>query len=206
MAQLVPVTEPGSPLERLIAAGIIEPAEEPTKVQSYRLIGYENRILAKEDFNDDKKDAGEIGAGHTVTAVYELVPGGAAAEAVANVDKLEYQTEARPSDAAKRSNDLLTLKLRYKEPDGIESRLLRFPVADKDQQVGAAGDDFEFAAAVGAFGMLLRGSANKGTASYATVLELAQAGLGGDKEGYRREFVELVKKAAAADRGQAAEQ
>jgi Ca-activated chloride channel family protein len=171
----------------------------PAKVQAYRLIGYENRMLAKEDFNNDKKDAGEIGAGHTVTALYELVPAGAAAaaEATASVDKLEYQTESRSSDAAQRSNDLLTLKLRYKEPDGAEGRLLKFPVADREQQIGAAGDDFEFAAAVAGFGMLLRGSAHKGPASYATVLELAQASLGADKEGYRREFVELVKKAAA---------
>ena len=167
----------------------------PAKVQAYRLIGYENRILAKEDFNDDKKDAGEIGAGHTVTALYEVVPAGAAAEPRPSVDQLEYQAERAVPAAAATSNDLLTLKLRYKEPEGAESRLLKFRVADKDQQIGAAGDDFEFAAAVAAFGMLLRHSAHKGAATFPVVLELAQGGLGADKEGYRHEFIELVKKA-----------
>jgi Ca-activated chloride channel family protein len=171
----------------------------PARVQSHRLIGYENRILAKEDFNNDKKDAGEIGAGHTVTALYEVVPAGAtgavAPEQPSDVDKLEYQTETQPNEAAARSSDLLTLKLRYKEPEGSESRLLKFPVPDRDQQIGAAGNDFEFAAAVAAFGMLLRNSAHQGAANYSVVLELAQGGLGADKEGYRREFIELVKRA-----------
>src|SRR5262249_18394407 len=155
-----------------------------------RLIGYENRILAKEDFNNDKKDAGEIGAGHTVTALYEIVPAGAGsapgtpADASPQVDKLEYQSEPQPNLAAAKSNDLLMLKLRYKEPDGDTSKLLKFPVADANQQIAAAGNDFQFATAVAAFGMLLRNSAHKGAATYGSVLELAQASLGADKEGY----------------------
>ncbi len=167
----------------------------PAKVQSYRLIGYENRLLAKEDFNDDRKDAGEIGAGHTVTALYEIVLAGSASASPPPVDKLEYQSEAQPNDAAAKSADLLTLKLRYKEPDGDTSKLLKFPVADSSQTIAAAGDDFEFAAAVASFGMLLRNSGHKGAANYATVLELAQAGRGDDKEGYRREFIQLVETA-----------
>jgi Ca-activated chloride channel homolog len=167
----------------------------PAKVQAYRLIGYENRVLAKEDFNDDKKDAGEIGAGHTVTALYEVTPVGTTTEQARVVDKLEYQAEAAPQNVAVLSDDLLTLKLRYIEPDGTESRLLKFRVADKDQQIGVAGDDFEFAAAVAAFGMLLRHSAHKGATTFPMVLEIAQGGLGADREGYRHEFIELVKKA-----------
>jgi Ca-activated chloride channel family protein len=167
----------------------------PAKVQAYRLLGYENRVLAKEDFNDDKKDAGEIGAGHTVTALYEVTPAGVTTEQPRGVDKLEYQAEATPRDVAARSDDLLTLKLRYKEPEGTVSRLLKFRVADKDQEIGVAGDDFEFAAAVAAFGMLLRHSAHKGAATFPMVLEIAQGGLGADHEGYRHEFIELVKKA-----------
>ncbi|HEY4310313.1 MAG TPA: von Willebrand factor type A domain-containing protein [Pirellulales bacterium] len=167
----------------------------PGRVQSYRLIGYENRVLAKEDFNNDKKDAGEIGAGHTVTALYEVVPTGAPGVQGDSVDKLEYQSNPTPNVAAAQSNDLLTLKLRYKEPDGSESKLLKFPVADQSQTIAAAGDDFEFAAAVAAFGMLLRHSAHDGTANYGMVLELAEGGLGVDKENYRHEFLELVKQA-----------
>ncbi|HEY4312593.1 MAG TPA: VWA domain-containing protein [Pirellulales bacterium] len=164
----------------------------PARVQSYRLIGYENRILAKEDFNDDKKDAGEIGAGHTVTALYEVIPAGAPSA----VDKLEYQSP-QLNPAAEQSNDLLTLKLRYKEPEGDESKLLKFRVADRSQPIAAAGDDFEFAAAVAAFGMILRQSAHKGSANIDLVLQLAEAGQGADRDGYRLEFTDLVRKARA---------
>ncbi len=168
----------------------------PARVQSYRLIGYENRVLAKEDFNNDQKDAGEIGAGHTVTALYEVVPAGAAATGAGtgDVDKLEYQSAPAPAAAAQ-STDLLTLKLRYKEPAAQESRLLKFPVEDRRQTMSEAGRDFEFAAAVAAFGMLLRDSAHRGSANFGMVLELAEAGRGEDAQGYRREFIELTKKA-----------
>jgi Ca-activated chloride channel family protein len=185
----------------------------PAKVLAYRLIGYENRMLAKEDFNDDKKDAGEIGAGHTVTALYEVVPVGAqVASATAEVDPLEYQdppapepkptpgAEAPVAGAKSKSQDLLMLKLRYKAPDGDTSKLLKYPVVDNTQSIGGAGDDCELAAAVAAFGMQLRHSVYKGTVNYAMILELAESGVGEDKEGYRREFVELVKKAQALGR------
>jgi len=184
----------------------------PAKVLAYRLIGYENRMLAKEDFNDDKKDAGEIGAGHTVTALYEVVPVGVQVAAVssAEVDPLEYQDpppappkdeEPKPAPGAKsKSQDLLMLKLRYKAPDGDTSKLLKYPVVDNTQSIGAAGDDCELAAAVAAFGMQLRRSAFKGTTNYPMILELAEGAVGEDKDGYRREFVELVKKAQALGR------
>jgi Ca-activated chloride channel family protein len=166
----------------------------PVKVAAYRLIGYENRMLAKEDFNDDTKDAGEIGAGHTVTALYEVVPTGEKTDVqTPAADDLEYQVKTHPTEAAKESPNLLTLKLRYKQPDGQESKLLRFPVEDADRGFAQADGDFQFASAVAAFGMLLRNSAYRGDANYDAVLEYATNGLAADEHGYRAEFVELVK-------------
>jgi len=165
----------------------------PAQVAAYRLIGYENRLLRKEDFNDDKKDAGEIGAGHTVTALYEMVPAGQPIATPA-VDPLKYQTPVAPATGAP-SGELLTLKLRYKQPDGDTSKLMTIPVSDAGQGFDRSSGDFQFAAAVAAFGMVLRDSPHKGSASYELVSELAGAGLGFDPGGYRAEFVELVKKA-----------
>jgi Ca-activated chloride channel family protein len=166
----------------------------PAKVASWRLIGYENRILAAEDFNDDQKDAGEIGAGHTVTALYEIVPAGAASEVhVAKVDDLKYQTTGDLSQAAQ-SNELLTLKLRYKLPEEDQSTLLSVPVEDSDAKFGAATGDYQFAAAVASFGMLLRDSQHKGDATYDAVLEIAQSA-GGETDAYRREFLQMVRRA-----------
>ena len=167
----------------------------PAVASSYRLIGYENRVLAKEDFNDDTKDAGEIGAGHTVTALYEVVPaGGEAPAAGPKVDALKYQ---KPQPAATGSGELLTLKLRYKEPDGNQSGLVEFPVTDAGGSYAKASPDYKFAAAVAAFGMILRDSPHKGTATLPAVAELAQEGLGKDENGYRAEFLGLVHKAKA---------
>jgi Ca-activated chloride channel family protein len=184
----------------------------PAAIASYRLIGYENRVLAAQDFNDDTKDAGEIGAGHTVTALYELVPVGAeeAAPAAqpANVDPLKYQAagskptpESRPptpdsrlTDAAK-TGELLTLKLRYKEPDGSESKLLEHPLKERGGKFNAASKDLQFAASVASFGMLLRGSEHRGTGNVAAVIEIAAGALGEDAGGYRAEFVDLARKA-----------
>ncbi len=165
----------------------------PAQVGHYRLIGYENRILAAQDFNDDTKDAGEIGAGHTVTALYEIVPAGVELK-VPGVDPLKYQQPGRPTAAAS-SGELLTLKLRYKEPDGDTSRLLTFPITDSGSSYAGASADFKFAASVAAFGMLLRDSPYKGTASFDGVVELAGEGAVRDHHGYRAEFIELVKKA-----------
>ena len=165
----------------------------PAKVNAYRLIGYENRILAAEDFNDDTKDAGEIGAGHTVTALYEIVPAGVNID-LPDVDPLKYQQPTAPSDVAS-TEELFTLKLRYKQPDGDTSKLLAFPVTDDDTALEDASPDFKFAAAVAGFGMLLRESKYKGNASFNSVRQLAQEGLGQDPFGYRTEFVKLVQKA-----------
>jgi len=166
----------------------------PARVAAYRLIGYENRMLAAEDFNDDKKDAGEIGAGHTVTALYEVVPAGAKVD-VPSVDPLKYQTPARPSDDESVSQEALTLKLRYKAPDGDTSKLLEFPVVDSGSAFGKASPDFQFAASVASFGMLLRGSEHRGDATYDAVLEIATAAKGPDVHGYRAEFLKMVRRA-----------
>jgi Ca-activated chloride channel homolog len=167
----------------------------PAQVKAYRLVGYENRVLAAEDFNDDTKDAGEIGAGHTVTALYELVPRGVEIE-LPNVDPLKYQKPVKPSGAAD-SDELLTLKLRYKQPDGETSKLLVFPAVDDGKGFGKASPDFKFASSVAGFGMLLRDSEYKGKASFDRVVKWAEAGMGDDLHGHRAEFMELVKKAKA---------
>jgi Ca-activated chloride channel family protein len=169
----------------------------PAQVQAYRLIGYENRLLAKEDFNNDKVDAGEIGAGHTVTALYEVVPVGAAAPSdLPAVDGLKYQTvktaDAKQSPA---SGELLTVKIAYKEPTGDVSSKLEFPLVDKGAAFADASGDFKFAAAVAGFGMALRDSPYKGQLTLAKVLEWGRAGLGQDVGGYRSEFLTLVNAA-----------
>lgn len=162
----------------------------PKRVAQYRLIGYENRVLADADFNDDRKDAGEIGAGHAVTALYEIVPPG-----VGKVDPLRYQQNAPTTTSAAESDELLTLKVRYKEPTGSKSKLLSVPVFDKDTDFDSASVDFKFASAVAAFGMMLRNSTHRGELSYGDILEWAAAGRGEDLHGYRSEFVQLVSKA-----------
>ncbi len=170
----------------------------PAEVGAYRLIGYENRVLRKEDFNDDTKDAGEIGAGHTVTALYEIVPGSARRDVeLPAVDPLRYQQGPALTETPG-ADELLTLKLRYKEPDGERSRLLEFPARDSAARRGS--QDFEFAAAVAGFGMLLRGSEHAGDFSYDDVRALAADALGrGEGREYRQEFVRLVDRAAALD-------
>ena len=172
----------------------------PTTVAGYRLLGYENRVLAAQDFNDDKKDAGEIGAGHTVTALYELIPAGKAgkkeAKKLPEVDALKYQTPAEPVPQAKElAGELLTLKLRYKQPEGDVSKLLEQPLKNEVTSYAKASPDFKFASSVAGFGMLLRHSKYHGSATFDAVLELAQEGIGHDEGGYRKEFLELVRKA-----------
>ena len=171
----------------------------PAKVAGYRLLGYENRMLETQDFNDDKKDAGEIGAGHTVTALYEIVPAGEQVPA-APIDELKYQRTAGLTPEAAASDETLTLKMRYKQPDEDVSTKLEWPVKDAGQKFGEASADLQFAASVASFGMQLRGSKHAGDATLDAVQEIAEATLVGDDEsvdpnGYRAEFVELVKKA-----------
>lgn len=165
----------------------------PRLVAGYRLIGYENRLLAERDFNDDRKDAGEIGAGHTVTALYEIVPAGQKVENP-GVDSLKYQQPAEGQQGAS-AGELLTIKLRYKEPSGGASKLLSVGVVDGGASFGNASENFKFAAAVAEFGMLLRDSRYKGHASYDGALQLARASAGPDLRGYRKEFVGLVERA-----------
>jgi Ca-activated chloride channel family protein len=172
----------------------------PAQVRAYRLIGYENRLLAKEDFNNDKVDAGEIGAGHTVTALYEVVPVGVALpEEAPAVDGLKYQQVKTPDAKGQlpNSRELLTVKVRYKEPAGDVSTKLEFPLVDAGTRFADASADFKFAAAVAGFGMTLRDSPHKGQGTLGDVLEWGRAGLGQDPGGYRAEFLTLVE---AADR------
>ncbi len=163
----------------------------PAQVESYRLIGYENRALANEDFNDDQKDAGEIGAGHSVTALYEVVPKGAKGKA--SVDPLRYQ-KAQP--AAKAATDeLLTVKVRYKTPEGTKSQLLIEHVAGDATALDQADPDFRFAVAVAGFGMKLRGSPSARAFAWDDILALAKSGLGEDARELRSGFLSLVRKA-----------
>lgn len=165
----------------------------PSKVQAYRLVGYENRILNKEDFNNDKKDAGDLGSGHTVTALYEIIPVGVKSEFVASVDPLKYQSN--PAVVNSTSNEMMTIKFRYKKPDENRSRLIEHPVIDKHVALSSTSANFRFAAAVASFGMLLRNSEFKQQCSYDQAWKLAKDALENDAEGYRSEFLKLVKNA-----------
>jgi Ca-activated chloride channel family protein len=164
----------------------------PVTVQSYRLIGYENRLLKKEDFNNDKKDAGELGAGHTVTALYEIVPAGAKP----TVDKLKYQQNTKTEASELNKDELMVLKLRYKPIDSGESKLIKQVVANKPTTLDRASENFRFAAAVAGFGMLLRGSENIENFTYADDQALAKGALSFDAEGYRAECVKLIETAS----------
>ncbi|WP_101447433.1 vWA domain-containing protein [Pontibacter ramchanderi] len=192
-AQKVFVNEFGGTLFTIAKDVKLQLEFNPAKVKAYRLIGYENRALANEEFNDDKKDAGDMGSGHTVTALYEIVPVGASSQTQAGtVDALKYQkTSLDPK--AKSSDEMLTMKLRYKEPDGETSRLMTKTVSSQAISATQTSDSFRFSAAVAACGMLLRDSEHKGNASFPMVLELAKNARGKDEEGYRIEFINLVK-------------
>jgi len=179
----------------------------PARVASYRLIGYEKRMLRKEDFNNDKIDAGEIGAGHTVTALYEVVPVGASPDpssSIPAIDPLKYQSPPATgtvSSDSKSSPEMMTVKLRYKKPDGDKSQLIERALADSDAKFANASTDLKFAAAVAEFGMLLRDSQYKGNGTMGAVLEWAQEGKGADANGYRAGFIELVRKTQSLIKG-----
>ena len=161
----------------------------PQLVAEYRLVGYENRILTREDFNNDKVDAGEIGAGHTVTAVYEVALAGSNGE---RVEPLRYQSSNQ--SAAERNGEIAFLRLRYKAPDGDTSKLIEQPVrkADLKSELDETSADFRFAAAVAGFGQLLRGGKYMEAFDYDDVRSLANGARSGDSFGYRGEFVTLV--------------
>jgi Ca-activated chloride channel family protein len=169
----------------------------PAAVGAYRLIGYENRILRAEDFNDDTVDAGDIGAGHTVTAFYEIIPPGKVPDNLPGVDPLRYAIQQDAGEAPSVFIDeLCTVKVRYKLPGEAASALLSFPVNTADvKKTGETSTDFNFAAAVAAFGMILRDSPHKGSADFAMVQALSESSTGRDEFGYRRNFVQMVNAA-----------
>ena len=199
-ARKVLVEQMGSTLETIAKDVKIQVEFNPAAVRSYRLIGYENRLLAKEDFNDDTKDAGEIGSGHSVVALYEIVPASLppGTEPRPAVDSLKYQAPAiSPAQLAEAANsgEMMTVKLRYKEPDSDLSKLIEVPTKDAGKTLTASSEEFKFSAAVAGFGLLLRDSAYQGTLSWETVRRLALDGKGSDKLGYRGEFLQLIDKA-----------
>jgi Ca-activated chloride channel family protein len=161
----------------------------PAKVQAYRLIGYENRLLNDEDFKDDTKDAGELGSGHTVTALYEIIPVGVKSKYLKDIDNLKYTKQTNQNF----TDEMLTVKFRYKEPDGDVSKLIVKTVKDENKSIENANDDLKFSAAVALFGMQLRDSEFINTKKKEDVIALAEAGKGSDKDGYRAEFIRLVK-------------
>ncbi|MCK6618063.1 MAG: von Willebrand factor type A domain-containing protein [Cyclobacteriaceae bacterium] len=163
----------------------------PAKVQAYRLIGYENRMLKNEDFNNDKKDAGDLGSNHTVTALYEVIPVGVESEFF-KIDELKYQT-TKIDPSAQKSKELMTVKFRYKNPDEDVSKLIVHPLIDSSVTLEKTTDNFRWSAAVAGFGMLLRDSEYIKNFTYDDVIQLAQNARGVDKEGYRIEFIRMVK-------------
>ena len=188
-ARKVLVEEMGGTLLTLARDVKLQVEFNPARAAGYRLIGYENRLLADEDFNDDTKDAGELGAGHTVTALYEVVPAGAAVPR-GEVDALRYQPQPDGPPLSDFDDELMYVKVRYKDPDGTRSKLLERAVADR---VRSPSTDFRFAAAVAGFGMLLRESEHAGDLTLADVAGLAEKGKGDDPRGYRGQFIQLVE-------------
>jgi len=196
-AKKVLVNEMGGTLMTIAKDVKIQVEFNPLKVKEYKLIGYENRMLHDEDFNDDKKDAGEMGSGHRVTALYEIVPVDAPSTGI-SIDPLKYQS--KNEHAQKNfSDELMTVKVRYKEPDGTTSRLVSKIVKWENVSPQQMSDNLKFASAVAEFGLLLRDSKHKGTSSYSKVLNLANAASYKDEFGYRSEFIRLVEAAKLLD-------
>ena len=194
-ARRVLIAEAGATLVTVAKDVKVQIEFNPRFVGAYRLIGYENRMLRKEDFNNDRKDAGEMGAGHTVTALYEIVPPGEAVAAA--VDPLKYQPEPKPTPVVSaNATELMTVKVRYKEPTGDTSRLLEFPIRHETRMTANLG----FASAVAGYGMLLRRSEHRGSVTWNQIVSLAREHRGKDDDGYRAEFIRLVDLASALDR------
>jgi Ca-activated chloride channel homolog len=190
-ARRVLIAEAGATLITVAKDVKIQVEFNPAVVGAYRLIGYENRLLNREDFNDDRKDAGEIGAGHTVTALYEIIPAGERID-VPSVEPLKYQDEHKVGVSV-RSGELMTVKLRYKKPDASTSQLLTHVVRNATSESGA---NLGFAAAVVQFGMLLRNSEFKGESTWDSTRNLARRYRGDDPDGYRAEFIRMIDLAA----------
>jgi len=190
-AQKVLGTEFGGTLHTIAKDVKIQVEFNPAVVSGYRLIGYENRLLNDADFNDDTKDAGEIGSGHSVTALYEVLLAGKESKFLKPVDDLKYTNTKAVKPNSK--GELFTVKLRYKEPDGEISKLIEKAVSFEDKKIKSTSDDFNFVTSLALFGMQLRDSPFKNDASLALTLDLAEKGRGDDKEGFRAEFIRLVK-------------
>ena len=188
-ARKVLVEEMGGTLLTLAKDVKLQVEFNPARAAGYRLIGYENRLLADEDFNDDTKDAGELGAGHTVTALYEVVPAGVEVPR-GEVDDLRYRPQPDDPPPSDFDDELMYVKVRYKDPDGTTSKLLERAVADR---VRSPSTDLRFAAAVAGFGMLLRESEHAGQLTLDDVVQMAERGKGHDPRGYRGEFIRLVE-------------
>jgi Domain of unknown function (DUF3520). len=186
------VGQMGSTLQTIAKDTKIQVEFNPAKVAAYRLIGYVNRQLEDQEFSDDSTDAGELGAGHSVTALYDIIPRGVESEVnVSTTGELKYQ-ETRPTGEAESSDEMLTLKLRYKEPGGEKSRLIEHPLTQEEARQPVS-TDFHFAAAVAGYGMLLRDSEHKGSLTYSQVRRLAERGRGEDPNGTRAGFISLVE-------------
>ena len=195
-ARKVLVSEFGSTLFTIAKDVKIQIEFNPAKVQAYRLVGYENRMLAAEDFNDDNKDAGELGSGHTVTALYEIIPVGVKDDFTKSVDLLKYQANDKKV-VSSNTNEIMTIKLRYKKPGEDLSKLITHSVTDNHTEMVSTSDNFRFSAAVAEFGLLLRSSEYKQQATYNQVISLAKAAKGNDANGYRAEFIKLVQAATS---------
>ena len=189
-ARKVLVNEFGGTLFTIAKDVKIQVEFNPANVKAYRLIGYENRMLANEDFNNDKKDAGELGSGHTVTALYEIVPVGVDTDA-GSIDPLKYQKPGKTTTSSF-SNELMTIKLRYKNPDSDASKLIVHTLADKNVAFDKTSENYRWSAAVAAFGMILRESEYVNGYTTDQVLQMAEGARGADKEGYRIEFIKMV--------------
>ena len=190
-AQKVLVEQAGGTLVTIAKDVKLQVEFNPRAVAAYRLIGYENRLLQDRDFNDDQKDAGDMGAGHSVTALYELIPAGETLD-IPGIDPLKYQQTASPSRAAT-PDELMTVKVRFKAPDADRSELRSATVATR----ATTSPELGFASAVAEFGMLLRESEHKGTASFSDVRTLATRFKGADPYGHRAEFIRLIDEAEA---------
>jgi len=196
-ARKVFITEFGGTLFTIAKDVKFQMEFNPARVKGYRLVGYENRLLNDEDFNDDKKDAGEMGAGHTVTALYEIIPAGSS-ESLKSIDPLKYQANRGDEKAvakvkANPKAELMTVKLRYKQPDGNTSTKVEIPVKGKVLDLEDTSDNFRFSASIAEFGLILRNSQYKEDASMEEVIAMAKGARGEDEEGYRSEFLKLVK-------------
>lgn len=185
-AKKVLVDEMGGTLITVAKDVKIQVEFNPLQVDGYRLIGYENRLLNREDFNDDRVDAGEIGSGHTVTALYEIIPADTKSDSQEN--HLKYQTAGTPTG----DSELMTVSLRYKAPNGDKSKLISHPV-EADSYRENMSENLSFASAVAEFGMVLRDSENRGNATFDSVFELAESCVHGDSDDYRKEFLSLVQ-------------